>query len=134
MDGDRAPFQYSLLRLVPRVERGECMNVGVVLFARTRDRLVLVTALDRDRARALDPGVDLEAVAARLRGLEGIAAGRPDCGPIARLPRHERFHWLTAPSSTIIQPSEIHTGLSTDPGRTAERLLERLVRAPAGPA
>jgi len=124
----RAPFQYAVLRLVPRVERGECINVGVVLFARTRDFLGVLTALDPVRARALDPGLDVARIAARLEGLERIGRGAPDAGPIARLPRHERFHWLTSPSSTVLQPSAIHTGLCDDPARALDDLLARLVR------
>jgi hypothetical protein len=128
----RVPFQYAVLRLVPRVDRGECLNVGVVLFARTRAHLALHTALDVPRVRALAPALDVEALARRLAGLEAIAEGRDGFGPIARLPQHERFHWLTAPSSTIIQPSAIHTGLCADPVETAADLLRRLVLPPVG--
>lgn len=124
----RTPFQYAVLRLVPRVERGECMNVGVVLFARTRDFLGLRTELDADRAHALGPALELHRIRMRLAALERIADGEPDAGPIARLPAHERFHWLTAPSSTVLQPSAIHTGVCDDPAATLEALLGRLVR------
>jgi len=123
-----APFQYAVLRLVPRIERGECVNVGVVLFARTRDFLDVRTALDPARARALDPGLDVGRVGERLTALERIGRGDPAAGPIARLPRHERFHWLTAPASTVLQPSPVHTGLCDDPAATLETLLLRLVR------
>ena len=122
-----APFQYALLRLVPRADRGECVNVGVVLFARTRDYLGLRTVLDAGRARALDPALDLDAVRRRLAALERVARGDPAAGPIARLPRHERFGWLTAPSSTVIRPSSVHTGLCADPEGTLAGLLARLV-------
>lgn len=123
----RSPFQYAILRVVPRIERGECLNAGVVLFARTLDYLGVAVALDQDRLRALDPKVDPAPIAAQLAGLARIGEGDPSAGPIARLTRSQRFHWLVAPSSTAVQPSEVHTGLCDDPQRTLEHLLARLV-------
>lgn len=123
----RSPFQYAILRVVPRVERGECLNAGVVLFARTRDYLGMRVALDADRLRALDPGTDPGPVAAQLSGRARVAAGDPDAGPIARMPVHQRFHWLVAPSSTVVQPSAVHTGLCDDPQETLDRLFRSLV-------
>jgi hypothetical protein len=123
----RSPFQYAILRVVPRVERGECLNAGVVVFARTRDFLGMRVALDADRLRALDPGTDPGPVAAQLEGRARIAAGDPDAGPIARMPAHQRFHWLVAPSSTVVQPSAVHTGLCDDPQETLDRLFRSLV-------
>jgi hypothetical protein len=123
----RSPFQYAILRVVPRVERGECLNAGVVVFARTRDFLGMRVALDADRLRALDPGTDPGPVAAQLEGRARIAAGDPDAGPIARMPVHQRFHWLVAPSSTVVQPSAVHTGLCDDPQETLDRLFRSLV-------
>lgn len=123
----RSPFQYAILRVVPRVERGECLNAGVVVFARTRDFLGMRVALDADRLRALDPGTDPGPVAAQLDGRARIAAGDPDAGPIARMPVHQRFHWLVAPSSTVVQPSAVHTGLCDDPQETLDRLFRSLV-------
>ncbi len=123
----RSPFQYAVVRVVPRVERGECLNAGVVLFARTLEFLGMRVALDPARLRALDPGADAEAVAALLDGRARIAAGDPEAGPIARMPVHQRFHWLVAPSSTVVQPSAVHTGLCDDPGETLERLFASLV-------
>ncbi len=123
----RSPFQYAILRVVPRVERGECLNAGVVVFARTRDFLGMRVALDADRLRALDPGTDPGPVAAQLDGRARIAAGDPDAGPIARMPVHQRFHWLVAPSSTVVQPSAVHTGLCDDPEETLDRLFRSLV-------
>lgn len=123
----RSPFQYAVLRVVPRVERGECLNAGVVLFARTRDFLGMRVALDGERFRALAPGADPGPVAAQLEGRARVAAGDPRAGPIARLPAHQRFHWLVAPSSTVVQPSPVHTGLCDDPASTLERLFRDLV-------
>ncbi len=123
----RSPFQYAVLRVVPRIDRGECINAGVVLFARTRDFLGMRVALDADRLRALHPGTDPGPVAAQLEGRARIAAGDPEAGPIARMAPHQRFHWLVAPSSTVVQPSEVHTGLCDDPAATLERLFADLV-------
>ena len=122
-----SPFQYAIVRVVPRVERGECLNAGVVLFCRPRRFLAVRVALDEDRLRALAPDVDLESVRDHLAALVRIAAGDPAAGPIAALPASERFHWLVAPSSTTIQSSEVHTGLSDDPAAELERLVARLV-------
>lgn len=123
-----SPFQYAIVRVVPRVERGECVNVGVVLLCRPRRFLEARVELDERRLRALAPEVDLEAVRGHLEAIGRIAAGDPDAGPIAALPASERFHWLVAPSSTIIQCSEVHTGLSEDPAAALEHLMARLVR------
>ncbi len=123
----RSPFQYAMLRVVPRIERGECLNAGVVLFARTLDFLGVTVALDEDRLRALHPDVDPAPIAAQLRGLARIGEGDPSAGPIARLTRPQRFHWLVAPSSTVVQPSEVHRGLCDDPQRTLDHLVARLV-------
>jgi hypothetical protein len=123
----RSPFQYAVLRVVPRIERGECINAGVVLFARTRDFLGMRVALDTARLRALDPEADPGPVAAQLEGRARIAAGDPGAGPIARMAAHQRFHWLVAPSSTVVQPSAVHTGLCDDPAATLERLFAVLV-------
>ena len=128
MPAPRSPFQYAILRVVPRVERGECINVGVVLFARTRDFLGMRVALDAARLAALSPTTDPAPLAAQIEGLMRIAAGDPEAGPIARLPVHQRFHWLVAPSSTTLQPSAVHTGLCDEPASMLDHLHERLVR------
>jgi hypothetical protein len=116
------------VRVVPDIERGECVNAGVVLFCRPRRFLAARVALDEQRLRALSPAVDLATVHSHLDALERIAAGDPAAGPIAALPASERFHWLVAPSSTILQPSPVHTGLSEEPAAELDRLLARLVR------
>jgi hypothetical protein len=121
------PFAYALLRVVPDVERGECLNVGVVLFCRRAGFLEARTAVDEERLRALSPSVDAAAVAAHLRMLEHIAAGDPAGGPVAAQEPSERFHWLVAPASTIVQPSDVHTGLTEDAEATLGRLMARLV-------
>ncbi len=121
------PFSYAVLRLVPDIERGEQVNVGVIVFCRPLDFLGARTALDDERARALAPDVDLHAARRHLGAIERIAAGDPDAGPIARLDTTARFHWLVAPASTIVQPSEVHTGLCDDPQACLDELFERLV-------
>jgi Protein of unknown function (DUF3037) len=126
MPGGEA-FAYALLRVVPHLERGEAVNAGVVLYCRRRDFLAIRSAVAVARLRALDPDVDLDAVAVHLGALERIAAGDPTAGAIALQPPSERFHWLVAPASTMIQPSEVHTGVCEDPEATLGRLFAQLV-------
>ena len=121
-------FSYAVLRLVPRVERGESINVGVLVFCRPQQYLGVRTGLDEARARALWPELDLEAVRGHLEAIERIARGDPDAGPMAQLDTTARFHWLTAPSSTIIQPSEVHAGICSDPEGELAKLYDELVR------
>jgi DUF3037 family protein len=121
------PFAYALLRVVPRVERGERLNVGVVLYSRQHDFLGLRTHLDAARLAALDPELDPAPVRARLEALRSVVCGEVGGGALAELPPSERFGWLVAPSSTIIQPSEVHTGLTDDPAATLDRLFGALV-------
>jgi hypothetical protein len=120
-------FQYAILRVVPRVERGECLNAGVVLFCRRRDFLAARVALDEAALAALAPDCDPAEVRSHLHALERLAAGDRAGGPIAALEPSERFHWLTAPASTMVQPSPVHTGLTDDPAAELEHLFERLV-------
>lgn len=122
-----SPFSYLILRLVPSVERGECLNAGVVLFCRQRGFLGIRVAVDPQRLRALAPDLPLAEVEEHLAALVRVAEGAPDAGPIAALPQSERFGWLAAPSSTIVQPSAVHTGLSGDPEVTLDALFARLV-------
>ena len=121
------PFSYAVYRLVPRVERGERINVGVVVFCRPLGYLAARTRLDEDRARALWPDLDVDEVRAHLVALERVAAADEAAGAIARLEPTERFHWLVSPSSTIIQPSRVHTGLAEDPAGRLDRLFRDLV-------
>ncbi|MGP0035173.1 MAG: DUF3037 domain-containing protein [Solirubrobacteraceae bacterium] len=120
-------FSYAILRVVPRVERGERFNAGVVLFCRQRDFLGVKVGLDERRLAALAPDVSAEEVRGYLDALVRVAAGSPEGGAIAELPASERFGWLVAPSSTIVQPSDVHTGLSCDPAGTLEQLYAELV-------
>jgi hypothetical protein len=121
------PFQYAVVRIVPRVERGECMNAGVVMFCRPRRFLAARMALDEARLAAFAPELSVDDTRAHLEAIERIAAGEPTAGAIARLDQSERFHWLVAPSSTIIQPSPVHTGLCEDPEETLAHLVDSLV-------
>jgi hypothetical protein len=123
----REDFQYAILRVIPRVERGECLNAGVVLFSRRLGFLAARTELDVDALAAIAPDCDPDEVRPHLDALERVAAGDPTGGPIAALPPSERFHWLTAPSSTIVQPSPVHTGLTADPAAELDHLFGQLV-------
>jgi hypothetical protein len=126
-------FQYSLLRVVPSLPRGEALNVGVVLYSPRHRFLEARTTLDPERLRLLDPDLDLDAVRAHLTLIEEVAAGAPSAGPIAGLDRSERFGWITSPSSTTIQPSPVHTGLCDDPAAMLQHLFASLVAAPGRP-
>ena len=120
-------FAYAILRVVPRVERGEQLNAGVVLFCRRRRFLAARVDLDERRLAALAPDLDPRTVRAHLDALARIAAGDPAGGAVAALEPSERFGWLVAPSSTIIQPSPVHTGLCSDPQTMLDRLFDELV-------
>ncbi len=121
-------FDYALLRVVPRVDRGEFVNAGAILFCSEADFLAARVALDPARVRALWPGVDLGLVEAHLAAVPRIAAGGEGAGPIGRLSRRERWHWLVAPRSTIIQVGPVHSGLCEDPAAALEGILQRMVR------
>ena len=120
-------FQYAIVRVIPRIERGECLNAGVILLCRPRRFLAARTVLDEARLAALAPGLDPATIRPHLDAIVRIAAGDPAAGPIARLGTAERFHWLVAPSSTMIQPSEVHTGLCDDPAEELDHLVATLV-------
>jgi hypothetical protein len=126
----RSPFTYAVVRVVPSVARGECLNAGVVLFCKAHGFLGARVGLDEARLHALAPGTDAAAIRGHLDGLVRIAAGDPAAGPMAALPQGERFGWLVAPSSTVIQPSPVHTGMCGDPEATLAALFAELV-APA---
>jgi hypothetical protein len=124
----RSPFSYLILRAVPSVERGERVNVGVVLFCRQRGFLGARVTIDEARLAALgDEPIDLRQLEDHLAALVRVAEGDPDAGPVAALDPSERFGWLAAPSSTIVQPSAVHTGLCDDPKGMLEALHARLV-------
>lgn len=124
----RSPFEYAIVRVVPRVERGEAFNAGIVLMARPRRFLGAMAELDEQVLAAVAPDSDPEMVRDHLALLVRIAHGEPDGGPIAALSAPERFHWLVSPSSTVIQPSAVHTGLTADPAATLDHLFRTLVR------
>ena len=127
----RSPFEYAVLRVVPRVEREECVNVGVVLYCPPRRFLaarIELGAPQEAALAALAPDLDLEAVRRRLETIERVAAGDPAAGAIARLPQAERFGWIVAPASTVVQPSPVHAGLTADPAETVEHLVATMVR------
>ena len=123
-------YSYAIVRVVPRVERGEFLNVGVVLFSRELDFLGARLEVDEERLRSLAPGVDLASVERHLAIFRAIALGEAEGGPIAALPRPERFHWLVAPRSTMIQTSPTHVGRSTNAERALADLLDEFVRVP----
>ena len=126
---DHCSYDYAVIRVVPRVDRGEFMNVGVIISCPARDFLEARIEMDETRLLAFAPQVDLEAVRAHLASIPRICAGGPDAGPIGQLSPRERFHWLVAPRSTIIQTSRVHSGRCTEPGPLSERLLDRMVRS-----
>jgi hypothetical protein len=123
-------FDYALLRVVPRVERGELINAGVILFCLQRDFLQARVELDEARLRALWPAADVELIRQHLEAIPRICAGSPDAGPIARLSQRERFHWLVAPRSTMIQVSPVHSGLCEQPERALDELFQQMVLVP----
>jgi hypothetical protein len=128
-----APFEYVVIRVVPRVERGECLNVGVILVCRARRFLDARVELDRARLTAFAPYLDeetIELVDRQLRLIPRICAADPTAGPIAALGLGERWHWLAAPSSTLLQPGSVHTGLCLDPGEQLDCLFREMVRVP----
>jgi hypothetical protein len=126
----RAPFAYATIRVVPRVEREEFVNVGVVLYSRPRKYLGVQARLDVDRLRALWPELDLDAVARQLDVIRLVAAGDSAGGAIALLPAAERFGWLSAPASTVVQPGPVHAGLAADPEAALHELFTDLAGSP----
>jgi hypothetical protein len=122
----RSAFEYAAIRVVPRVERGEFVNVGAVLYCRVRRYLDCRIRLDEARLLALDPALDLEALAEQLGHFPLVCAGGAQAGPIGELPQFERFRWLVAPRSTIIQPSPVNTGMCDDPAEALERLFAQI--------
>ena len=125
---DREAFEYSVLRAVPRVERGEFVNVGVVLYCQKLDFLGVAVHLDAPRILALDPSCDVDGVASVLDGIAGICEGGERAGQAASEAPGRRFRWLIAPRSTVVQPGPVHTGLTSDPSGSLARLVDVLVR------
>ncbi|MFD3944688.1 DUF3037 domain-containing protein [Streptomyces sp. NPDC058579] len=125
---DRDVFEYALLRVVPRVERGEFFNAGVVVYCRAKSFVAARTHLDEGKLRALDPGADVVGVRAALHAVEGVCLGGEDAGQASRDDAGRRFRWLIAPRSTVVQPGPVHTGLTVDPEVEVDRLLDLLVR------
>ena len=123
-------FDYAVVRVVPRVERDEFMNAGVILYCRPLDFLGALVELDPARLAALwpDAASDLDAIERALAAIPAICAGDPAAGPIAALPQSERFHWLVSPRSTVTQVSPVHSGLCDDPARMLDHLVGRMVR------
>ncbi|MEU6507422.1 MULTISPECIES: DUF3037 domain-containing protein [Streptomyces] len=126
--GDRDVFEYALLRVVPRIERGECINAGVLVYSRAKAYVGARTHLDEARLLALDPAADVTGIRAALGAIERHCAGGEEAGQAARDDAGRRFRWLIAPRSTVVQPGPVHTGLTTDPAAETERLLDLLVR------
>ena len=121
-------YDYAIIRVVPRVERGERINVGVILSCPETDFLDARIEVDEALLLAVDPTVDLAAVRTNLGVIPAVCRGGPEAGPIGLLPSRGRFRWLVSPRSTIIQPSAVHTGKTTDPAGCLDRLLARVVR------
>jgi hypothetical protein len=123
-------YDYAIVRVVPYVERGEYINVGVILFCSTRRFLSALIALDMARLTALFPAIDNEMVQQHLAMIPLICSGGSEAGSLGELSQSERFHWLVSPRSTIIQTSPVHCGLCRDPGAALEHLLKTMVLPP----
>lgn len=121
-------YDYAVIRVVPLVEREEFVNAGVIVSCPAKDFLEARIELDEQRLVALKPDLDLESVRAHLASIPAICAGGETAGPIGRLSQRERFHWLVAPRSTIIQTSPAHSGRCDDPAAALEHLLDTMVR------
>jgi hypothetical protein len=130
MPARKAAYDYALIRVIPRVERDERLNVGAVLICHTRAFLGARIALDEARLLAFFPSADVDDIRAQLLAIAKIAAGNRESGPIATLSQAERFHWLVSPRSTIVQPSPVHSGLCDDPSAALEHLFATMVLLP----
>ncbi len=120
-------YDYALIQLVPSVERGECLNIGVILFCRTLDFLGARVHLNTTRTLALFPDLDLPAIQQQLDSIMLICQGSPEAGPLGKMSQSERFHWLVSPRSTVIQISPVHEGVCDDPEAVLEHLLKTMV-------
>jgi hypothetical protein len=121
-------YEYAVLRVIPSIERGESINVGVMVYCRALDFLGCRTLLDEPRLRALSPSLDVEGVRSALGAVEAVCRGGEQAGQAASEAPGRRFRWLTAPRSTIVQPGPVHPGLTSDPAAELSRLLDLLVR------
>lgn len=122
------PFEYAIVRIVPRVERDEFINVGVIVFCAERDYLEARIELDERRLLALHPAADVDLLREHLEAIPRICSAEPNAGPIASMPLRERFSWLVSPRNTILQTSPPHAGLCDSPETWLDRLLTRMVR------
>jgi hypothetical protein len=128
----RAGFNYALIRVVPRVEREEFVNVGAIVYSPTRRFLAAKVALDRTRLKALGGGtLDLDLIEQHVNAIPAICAGDTSAGPMASLPVSDRFHWLVSPRSTVVQISPVHSGVTEDLAAALDHLMNTMVRAPA---
>ncbi len=125
---DKHSFDYAVVRLVPRVEREEFLNVGVILFCKQASFLRAAFELDEKRLACFSSELTLDEIKEHLRAFSQIAEGGPDAGPIGKLSAGERFRWLTAPRSTVVQASAVHTGITADAEATLQNLMDKLVR------
>jgi len=130
---DRASFEYVVVRVVPRVEREEFLNAGAIVFCEARDYLAADVSLDEARLLSFAPGVDLDVVRRHLAALPVLCAGGSRAGPIGALPIRERWRWLTAPRSTIVQTSPAHAGLCDAPEDALAQVMRAMVRLAASP-
>lgn len=130
MAPSRSPFSYAVVRVVPDIEREEFLNAGLIVFCRPRRFLVARTTLDAEALATLRPGCELDGIGDQLRFIEGVAAGEVAADPFAAMSQSERFHWLTTPRSTLVQPGPIHAGTTDDPDATFEHLYGLLVTRP----
>jgi hypothetical protein len=127
---DHSPYDYAIIRVVPKVERAEFINVGVIVSCPAKHFLEARIEPDEERLLMLDAALDIESIRAHLASIPAICAGGDQAGPIGQLSQRDRFHWLVAPRSTIIQTSPVHTGNCQDPEAVVEHLMETMVRAP----
>ena len=123
-------YDYAVIRVTPRVERGEFINAGVILYCRGRKFMGAAIDLDESRLAAMAPGLTISEIRQHLALIPIICGAGPSSGPIGALSQAERFHWLVSPRSTVIQTSPVHCGITDDPALTLERLLTQLVRSP----
>jgi hypothetical protein len=124
---EKQVFEYAIIRILPRVERGEFLNVGVVLYCKRQAFLKTIVALDETRLQAVFPNIDITEIKNHLQAFEQICAANKQAGPIAALDIASRFRWLTAKRSTVIQASEIHPGLCVEANETLKKLFEQVV-------